>query len=165
MPLYLCRWPNGDASVVMARNKTDAIIQLDEFENAEYAEISRLNEFLVDFALNDEGRLELAGVGEGTENIIMDVAFPDLEATLTSDELVDMSPDNPEYQRKVREAVEWERKRLWDKRKMKKVREPKTELGKRLKKSTGAASALVDQLVDEMADEILDETEAEGPLN
>ncbi len=95
----------------------------------------------------------------------MDVAFPDLEATLTSDELVDMSPDNPEYQRKVREAVEWERERLWDKRKMKKVREPKTELGKRLKKSTGAASALVDQLVDEMADEILDETEAEGPLN
>ena len=48
---------------------------------------------------------------------------------------------------------------------MKKVREPKTELGKRLKKSTGAASALVDQLVDEMAGEILDETDVEGPLN
>ncbi len=165
MPLYLCRWPNGDVSVVMARNKTDAIIQLDEFDNAEYAEISRLNEFLVDFALNDEGRLELAGIGEGTENTIMAVAFPDLEATLMSDELTDMNPDNPEYQRKVLEAVEWERKRLWDKRKMKKVREPKTELGKRLKKSTGAASALVDQLVDEMAGEVLADTELEGPPN
>ena len=165
MPLYICRWPNGDASVVMARNKTDAIIQLDEFENAEYSEISRLNEFLVDFSLNDEGRLELAGIGEGTEATIMDVVFPDLEATLMSDELVDMSPDNPEYQRKVREAVEWERKRLWDKRKVKKVREPKTELGKRLKKSTGAASALVDQLVDEMAGELLEDTDVEGPLN
>ncbi len=42
MPLYLCRWPNGDVSVLMARNKTDAIIQLDEFDNADYAEISRL---------------------------------------------------------------------------------------------------------------------------
>ena len=40
MPLYLRRWPNGDVSVVMARNRTDAIIQLDEFENAEYSEIS-----------------------------------------------------------------------------------------------------------------------------
>ena len=165
MPLYLCRWPNGDASVVMALNKTDAIIQLDEFESAEYSEISRLNEFLVDFSLNDEGRLELAGIGEGTEATIMDVAFPDLEATLMSDELVDMSPDNPEYQRKVLEAVEWERKRLWEKRKVKKVREPKTELGKRLKKSTGAASALVDQLVDEMGSELLEDTDVEGPLN
>ena len=76
MPLYLCRWPNGDASVVMARNKTAAIIQLDEFDNAEYAEISRLNEFLVDFRLDDEGRLELAGIGEGAENAIMKTAFP-----------------------------------------------------------------------------------------
>lgn len=88
MPLYLCRWPNGDVSVVMARNKTDAIIQLDEFDNAEYAEILRLNEFLVDFRLNDEGRLELAGIGEGTEIAIVDAAFPDLEATLMSDELL-----------------------------------------------------------------------------
>ncbi len=149
----------------MARNKTNAIIQLDEFENAEYAEISRLNEFLVDFALNDEGRLELAGIGEGTENTIMDDAFPDLEATLLSDELTDMNPDNPEYQRKVREAVEWERKRLWDKRKMKKVREPKTELGKRLQKSMGASTAMVDRWVDEMAEEILEESESDGPPN
>ena len=165
MPLYLCRWPNGDVSVVMARNKTDAIIQLDEFDNAEYSEISRLNEFLVDFALNDEGRLELAGIGEGTEITIMNTAFPDLEATLMSDELTDMNPDNPEYQRKVLEAVEWERKRLWDRRKMKKVREPKTELGKRLQKSMGASTAMVDRWVDEMAEEILEETDEKGPPN
>ena len=113
MPPCLCRRPNGDASVVVARNKTAAIVQLDEFDNAEYAEISRLNEFLADFQLNEEGRLELAGIGEGTENIIMEAAFPDLERALTSDELIAMKPDSPEYQRKVREAVEWERKRLW----------------------------------------------------
>ena len=165
MPLYLCRWPNGDVSVVMARNKTDAIIQLDEFENAEYSEISRLNEFLVDFRLNNEGRLELAELGEATENAIMKTAFPDLEEKLISDELLALKPESPQYRKKVREAVEWERKRLWDKQREKKVREPKTELGKHLKKSTGAASALVDQLVDETAEEILDETDVEGPLN
>ncbi len=26
MPLYLCRWPNGDCSVVWARTKEDAIV-------------------------------------------------------------------------------------------------------------------------------------------
>jgi hypothetical protein len=55
MPLYLCRWPNSDVSVVQARNKTEAIIRLDEFENAEGAQIIRLSDFLVDFHLSDEG--------------------------------------------------------------------------------------------------------------
>ena len=165
MPLYLCRWPNGDVSIVMARNKTDAIIQLDEFDNAEYAEISRLNEFLVDFRLDNEGHLELAGLGEATENTIMQTAFPELEAALTSDELLALKPESPQYRKKVREAVEWERKRLWDKQREKKVRKPKTELGKRLQKSMAASTALVDRWVDEMAEEILEESESDGPPN
>ena len=35
MPVYLCRWPNGEVSIVQARDKTDAIFRLDEFDNAE----------------------------------------------------------------------------------------------------------------------------------
>ena len=85
----------------MARNKTDAIIQLDEFENAEYSEISRLNEFLVDFRLNNEGRLELAELGEATENAIMKTAFPDLEEKLISDEPLALKPESPQYRKKV----------------------------------------------------------------
>lgn len=46
MPVYLCRLPNGDVSIVGACNKSDAIVVLDEFDNAEHAEISRLNELL-----------------------------------------------------------------------------------------------------------------------
>jgi hypothetical protein len=34
MPLYLCRWPNGDCSVVWARNREDAIGELDQVGNA-----------------------------------------------------------------------------------------------------------------------------------
>ena len=30
MPVYVCRWPNGDCSVVLAQNEQDAIIKLDE---------------------------------------------------------------------------------------------------------------------------------------
>jgi hypothetical protein len=32
--LYLCRWPNGEFSVVKAESKRDAIIQLDEWTDA-----------------------------------------------------------------------------------------------------------------------------------
>ena len=35
VPAFLCRWPNGDCSVVMARSKADAIEKLDEVANAE----------------------------------------------------------------------------------------------------------------------------------
>jgi len=165
MPLYLCRWPNGDVSIVMARNRNDASIQLDEFENADYAEISPLSEFLIDFRLDDEGRLELAELGEGTEDAIMGTAFPELEETLTSDELLALTPESPEYQKKLREAVQRERERLWGAQRHKKVRRPRTELGKRLQKSMAASTTLVDRWVEEMAGNILDETEDEGPPN
>jgi len=83
MPLYLCRWPNSDVSVVQARNKTEAIIRLDEFENAEGAQIIRLSDFLVDFHLNDEGRLEFGTFGEAAEDEIMETAYPELEELKT----------------------------------------------------------------------------------
>jgi len=38
----MCRWPDGDLSFVSARNKQDAIITLDEWDNAELAELRRV---------------------------------------------------------------------------------------------------------------------------
>jgi hypothetical protein len=35
MPLFLCRWPNGDCSVLWARNKEDAVEVLDQVGNVE----------------------------------------------------------------------------------------------------------------------------------
>jgi hypothetical protein len=104
MPLYLCRWPNSDASVVLARNKTEAIIRLDEFENAEGAQITRLTDFLVDFHLNDEGRLELGTFGEATEDEIMETAYPELEEFKTSDQLDGLDPEGEEYAQKIKQA-------------------------------------------------------------
>ena len=34
MPLFLCRWSNGDCSAVLAQSKQDALIKLDEVANA-----------------------------------------------------------------------------------------------------------------------------------
>jgi hypothetical protein len=91
MPLYLCRWPNSDVSVVQARNKTEAIIRLDEFENAEGAQISRLSDFLVDFHLGDDGRLEFGTFGEATEDEIMETAYPE-PASLTGKSFLSIYP-------------------------------------------------------------------------
>ena len=158
MPLYLCRWPNGDVSIVTARSKDDAIVRLDEFENAESAEIWRLPDLLVDFGLNDEGRLQLNTFGETTEKEIMDRAFPDLEATLTSDDLLALDERSDEYRERVRQAVERERQRIVGHQR-KRVRRPRTELGRRIQKETGAATALVDLWVDELGEKILDKTD------
>jgi hypothetical protein len=48
MPVYLCRWPNGDLTVVGASNKQEAIGLLDEFGNADHAEFFKLrNSWLI----------------------------------------------------------------------------------------------------------------------
>jgi hypothetical protein len=158
MPIFLCRWPNGDISIVSAPNKNDAIVALDEFDNADHAYISQLKEFMVDFRLNDAGRLELAQFGEGTLDAIMTKAFPELEKTLLSDELDETSEA---YAAAIRQAVEVERKRLWKKKKN--VKEAKTELGQRLQKELGAAAIVVDRAVERRATEVLKNFKTKRP--
>ena len=60
----MCRWPNGDLSFVCARTKEDAIVMLDEWDNAELAELRQIRDFMVDFRLTDDGELELQAFGE-----------------------------------------------------------------------------------------------------
>ena len=45
MPMYLCRWPNGDCSAVWARDEQDATLKLDEVGDAKGYAIRRLPEF------------------------------------------------------------------------------------------------------------------------
>jgi hypothetical protein len=42
VPIFMCRWPNGDLSFVFGHNKEDAIIMLDEWDNAELAELRQI---------------------------------------------------------------------------------------------------------------------------
>ena len=42
MAIYLCRWPNGEFSIVNAKTKDDAIELLDEWGNAEQASLTRM---------------------------------------------------------------------------------------------------------------------------
>jgi hypothetical protein len=51
MPLYICRWQNGDFSAASAATKTDAIALLDEVGNAEVCELFTVKNFMVHFRL------------------------------------------------------------------------------------------------------------------
>ncbi len=72
----MCRWPNGDLSFVSARNKEDAIVMLDEWDNADLAELKAIRNFMVDFRLTDRGELELQEFGEGVLDDILERAYP-----------------------------------------------------------------------------------------
>jgi hypothetical protein len=54
MPLFICRWQNGDFSAVYARNRESAIIELDEVGDAELGELFTVKNFMVHFKLKEE---------------------------------------------------------------------------------------------------------------
>ena len=82
MAVYLCRWPNGEFSIVSARTKDDAIELLDEWGNAELASLTRMIDCMFDFRLSDDGQIELGGIGEATEEYIMETCYPELQKAL-----------------------------------------------------------------------------------
>jgi hypothetical protein len=77
----MCRWPNGDVSFVSARNKEDAVIMLDEWDNAELAELRQIRDFMVDFRLTDDGELDFHAFGERVLDDIWELAYPVLAQT------------------------------------------------------------------------------------
>jgi hypothetical protein len=73
MPLYLCRWPNGDCSIVLARNTEDAVLRLDETGAALPEYLSVMHSCLIDLALTDDGNLALENMGEDSLDEMDDV--------------------------------------------------------------------------------------------
>ena len=149
MPLFLCRWPNGDCSVVLARTREDAVIELDQVGNAEGCPITALRTFQIRFALTDRGELSLERFGEGTREEMVSFAYPLLENALEGAyrgedyESYDNLP--PDRRAVIAHAVEQEQSRL-DLDEMR-TTEPQTELGRDVKKQTNMPTVLIDRLV------------------
>ena len=126
MPLYLCRWPNGDCSVVQAQSEQDAILKLDEVANPEGCPLIPLQEFQVHFHLTDDGQLELESLGEATDDAIWEFSYPALDEVKGEvQEERDASGNDtltPEQATRVRDAVRQERERVH----AEKVAEPET---------------------------------------
>jgi hypothetical protein len=161
MAMYLCRWPNGEFSIVSAATKDDAIVLLDEWGNAEQALLTRINDCMFDFRLGDDGQFELADIGEATQDCIMETCYPELNQAFATAEWDESGLDySPEGRERIREAVETERTRLRDSQPPAKGAE--TGLGREIQKQTGAPSVLVNRIVREAARKRLESVEGEG---
>ena len=91
----------------------------------------------------------------------MKACYPDLSEALATAEWDDDGNDYSEAGRKqVREAVELERTRLWDKQPS--VKAAETGIGREIQNQIGAASVLVNRIVREAAKKRLKSKEGEG---
>ena len=152
MPLFLCRWPNGDCSAVLASDEQDALIQLDEVANAEGCPLVRVDDFQVHFHLTDDGELTLEGFGEVTEGDIWHTCYPVLDDVKGDVQMEqDGSTRTSQQSLRIREAVQQERERVSPQE----VAEPETALGRDIKEKLGAPTALVDEIVRQGGEETL----------
>src|SRR5438128_6792107 len=127
MPLYLCRWQNGDCSFVQAANKGEAIEILDEIGNAEGCPLTPVHDFMVHFRLSDAGELEFEEFGEVTEHVLLDTAYPVLDkAFLDAPRETRSGEPTAEGAQMIWNAVQQERNRI----KPNKAPPPETELGR-----------------------------------
>jgi hypothetical protein len=153
MRLYLCRWENGDFSVVQAESKEHAIEMLDEEANAEGLSLHAISGFMVHFRLSDEGTVELKGFGEAFGNYVRERVHPILGE-------LDVSPYDAglENMPGIKDAVELERCRL----KAKPAPEPDTELGKRIKAEMDLPTSVINRNIKVSATDLLQKTRPKG---
>ena len=132
MRTFICRWPNGDCSLVMARNRGEAVEKLDEVANAEACPIVELPDAQVHLALTDDGQLALVGLGEDTEAALFEFCYPLLNDALASGQ-------------DVTEAVRLERDRV--KEGTDAAYAPATELGRGAKAQLDMPTTIIDRAV------------------
>jgi hypothetical protein len=112
MPIFMCRWENGDISFVSATSKDDAIWALDEVGAATAGMLYAVNQLMVHLTLEDHGELELESLGEDTEHFIREVAYPILNKIQV--EMISVDVEGTDASQKlIAEAVMQERMRLW----------------------------------------------------
>ena len=164
MPLFLCRWPNGDCSVVWARNTEDAIVELDQVANAEGCPITEVQTFQAHFTLTDHGALVLDGYGEGTKEEMISLAYPLLDEALqdTPADLDDDAYESLPADRRaaIARAVEHERSRIDVDQTP--TKEPLTGRGCDVKNQTDMPTVLVDRIVRRVATKTLKNFKGRG---
>jgi hypothetical protein len=107
MPIFACRWPNGDLSIVSAKDRADAICRLDEVDNAETSEVFRVSNLLLNLRLGDDGKFSTADdelFGEVCGAEIIARAYPKLWGTIPS--------AGPDAGVAIEKAVREERERI-----------------------------------------------------
>ena len=138
MPLFLCRWPNGDFSIVSASNETHAIAQLHEHGDVEPVELWQMPNCLMTFQLDNLGDFELCGFGALTMKFINDNCYPALAQAIGKAERDENDCCTTEGLNQIHDAVEHERTRAEI------SNQAETELGRSgLRTDTGASQIIV----------------------
>jgi hypothetical protein len=85
MPLFICRWQNGDFSAVSASSREEDMELLDEGRNADVAEVFTVNRFMLHFQLKkqvdsveDPVPVDLEGFGEETYDTFCERVYPEM---------------------------------------------------------------------------------------
>jgi hypothetical protein len=139
--------------VVWARNKDDAIVELDQIGNADGCPLAQIRTFQLHCALTDRGDLQVEGFGEGTREEIFSFAYPLLDKAL-HDAHVDETGGGdeslpPDRRAAIARAVEQERRRIEPEGTQ--TPEPQTQIGRDIQSQTDLPTVLVDRLVRQVA--------------
>jgi len=153
--VYLCRWPNGDFSVVQADSRREAIVELDEWAGAHPAWLAPMEACMIHFRLTDDGEIELAQFGEETTDFLWKTCYPVLDAVLCSDDVMRHRGGYPTAKAaaRIKKAVGRERKRLWGNQPD--APQAKTEIGRELQRRLGTVGPVADHHVQQFARQIL----------
>jgi len=158
--VYVCRWPNGDFSLVTANTRREALVALDEWGGAHPTQLFPLDSCMVDFRLNDQGEIELEQFEEETERFVWETCYPELHTFLSSVLPEDCGEYPAEVKELIRQAVQHERTRLWGNQP--ECPQAKTEIGRTLQKRLRTVGPVADYYVEEMANRILESTDDKG---
>jgi hypothetical protein len=147
--VYLCRWPNGDFSIVTADSKREAIIALDEWDAARPSWLIPMDTCMIDFRLNARGRIEFTQFGFETADFVWKSCYPALDEVLTRSD----GDRSPRTIGEIKKAVKHERTRL----RMHQPPAPSapTEVGRELQRRLGAAGPVADHYVEQFATQLL----------
>jgi len=159
MPLFMCRWENGDCSCVVAPTKDLAVQYLDEIGNADGSELTAIRDFKVHFDLTPEGKLEFHSFGELAEETIFEIAYPLLNELFLSDKLSDQAEPTAQDSELIKATVEKERQRIRGKKKRKL---PQTEIGRTIAQEMDVPASMMDDIVDRVTREQLKKSHPRG---
>jgi hypothetical protein len=76
MPVYMCRWENGEVSFVSAKSRKDACLLPDEFAEVEPDDLHPVSNFMLSFKLTGDGALEVSEMGDVTQELFDQTILP-----------------------------------------------------------------------------------------
>ncbi len=84
MPLFICRWQNGDFSAASAGSNQEALQLFSEVNHSAGCEVFEVDNFMVHFQLNQEAGdfeemlpVRFAGFGEQTHRLLCQRMYPE----------------------------------------------------------------------------------------